>query len=132
MGQNSYCAVVKYNGTFHAVAGQTSPQQSGTLTGEEHGKFSGGYQTTTFTGTLSVNDPTHWPLKGQVHPKPVDYQCDISGYCPGFIDWSGKYFTNLNNFAELVWGWKYIASDRDDGVWVNASTGNSGDILDKD
>jgi hypothetical protein len=141
MGSSTYCAVVMYSqATFQAVSGNTSPGTGGVLTGDEHGNFSGGYQTMTFPGTLSVSDPSHWPLKGKViNPyggDVVDYQCPAvpNPTCPGFIDWFAKYFSDVNgsNVSLAQWGWTYTAADSRDGIWVNASTGNSGDILDVD
>jgi hypothetical protein len=136
---NTYCAVVTYNGDFQAVAGHQSPSATGILTGDEHGEFSGGYQSTDFTATLNVSDPTHWPLKGKVtNPyggNVVDYQCttDPNPPCPGIIDWTTKYFTNISPpFNFLSWGWSYHPKDSRDGFWVNALSGNSGDILDHD
>jgi len=137
MGGNNYCGVVNDDAEFRGVAGQISPGNTngGThlLTGDEHGNFNGGYSTTVFSGTLYVADPVNWPLKGKVNGgNPVNYNCDITGNCPGYIDWTGKYFTNLGNFNLADWGWKYVADPKIDGVWVNALTGNSGDIFDKD
>ncbi|MBF6591497.1 MAG: hypothetical protein IVW57_13350 [Ktedonobacterales bacterium] len=133
IGPDLYCAAVNYDGSFVAVGGQTSPGNTGTLTGDEHGRMLGGYQTTNFTGQLNVNDPAHWPTSGLVRPKPVDYQCDINGNCPGAIDWTTKYFANLDPTFNLAsWGWRYTAQDARDGIWTNASSGNGGDILDVD
>lgn len=146
-GPDTYCGVVKYyKATFQAIAGQKSPGSTGTtggiLTGDEVGTFAGGYQAS-ITGQLDVSDPSNWPLRGNVSPNPVDYQCDTSGNCPGYIDWTTKYFNTSDpsfSFTLPAWGWRYIGHDKPgapdagkpDGVWVNASTGNSGDILDVD
>lgn len=136
MGGIKYCGVVTYDAEFRAVAGQTSPGGTGILTGDEHGDFNGGYVTVVFSDTLNVKDSSNWPLKGKVnHGAPVDYMCNIiSGNCPGYVDWLTKYFTSANgNTVSLAdWGWKYVASPRRDGVWVNANSGTSGNILDKD
>jgi len=152
-GPDSYCAVVKYKGTFAAQAGQQSPGSTsttgGTLSGDEVGTINGGYQAL-ITGALSVSDPANWPLAGKVNGgNAVDYQCVIAGdgsaTCPGSVDWTTKYFDTSNaqvsfSFSQPSWGWTYVGKDKasapdagkSDGVWVNASTGNSGDILDSD
>lgn len=136
MGGTNYCGVVNDDAEFRAVAGQTSPGATGTLTGDEHGDFNGGYVTQVFSDTLNVKDPSNWPLKGKVnHGAPVDYMCDISGNCPGYVNWMTRYFTNAGTTTTVGladWGWKYVAADRRDGVWINANSGTSGDILDKD
>ncbi len=152
LGSDSYCAVVQYKGTFAAVAGQKSPGSvggnGGTLSGEEGGPFKGGYEAT-ITGPLDVSDPTNWPLTGKINQgNPVDYGCVINpdgsdNGCPGIIDWTSKYFDQSSasfSFNQPSWGWIYHGYDQppapdaghSDGVWVNASTGNSGDILDVD
>ncbi len=117
-----YCGVVKYRGQFQAVAGQTSPGATGTLDGTEHGKFDGGYQST-ITGTL-LTTPT-WPKKGDVGT--VDYQCDILGNCPGYVNWVDQYF-NAGATNDLNW-WGWIYHGKKDGVWINSIDGNSGDVL---
>jgi hypothetical protein len=152
LGSDSYCAVVTYNGTFAAQAGQKSPgtvgNNGGILTGDEVGTIKGGY-VAQITGPLDVTDPANWPLAGKVNQgNPVDYQCVIlpdgslqQPACPGAIDWTTKYFDTTNNFTfnEDPWGWTYVGHDccipdagKADGVWHNFSTGNSGDILDVD
>lgn len=154
LGSDSYCAVVTYNGTFAAQAGQKSPGTTATtggiLTGDEIGTFKGGY-VAQITGPLDVTDPGSWPLVGKANNGvTVDYQCVINpdgtlqnGICPGAIDWTTKYFDTGNSsftFNENPWGWTYIGKDAPtapdagtpDGVWHNFSTGNSGDILDID
>ena len=138
-GPDTYCAVVKFSqATFQGIAGQQSPGSTSTtggiLTGDEHGTFRGGYEAA-ITGQLDVSDAGNWPLRGNVLPNPVNYQCDSSGNCPGFIDWTTRYFNTSDSsftFNENPWGWTYVAADKNDGVWTNASTGNSGDILDRD
>jgi hypothetical protein len=151
LGSDSYCAVVNYNGTFAAQAGQKSPGSTtttgGILTGDEVGTIKGGY-VAQITGPLDITDPGNWQLVGNVNQgNPVDYQCviatDGSASCPGVIDWTTKYFDTANagfTFTETPWGWTYVGKDvstapdhgTPDGVWHNASTGNSGDILDVD
>jgi hypothetical protein len=152
VGSDTYCAVVQYNGTFAAQPGQKSPgsvgSNGGILTGDEVGTIKGGYEAQ-ITGPLDVSDPTNWPLVGKVNQgNAVDYQCVINpdgsdNGCPGAIDWTSKYFDQSSqsfSFNENPWGWTYVGHDKAgtpdagkaDGVWVNASTGNSGDILDVD
>ena len=151
LGSDSYCAVVTYNGTFAAQAGQKSPGTTATtggiLTGDEIGTIKGGY-VAQITGPLDVTDPANWPLVGKVNQgNAVNYQCviavDGSETCPGIVDWTTKYFDTSSNsfsFNENPWGWTYVGKDKPtapdagaaDGVWSNTSTGNSGDILDLD
>jgi len=134
VGLNNYCGIIKDDADFQGVAGETSPGQTTlkatSLTGDEHGEFRGGYRTTVFSGTLYVADQTNWPLHGEVKPNPVDYGCNIQGTCPGYINWTSKYFTNISGFDLAWWGWIYFGGDS--GTWVNAITGNFGDILDVD
>lgn len=151
LGSDTYCAVVNYTGTFAAQAGQKSPGTTATtggiLTGDEIGTIKGGY-VAQITGPLDVTDPANWPLVGKANQgNAVDYQCviapDGSANCPGVVDWTTKYFDTSSTsftFGENPWGWTYVGKDKPtapdagaaDGVWNNASTGNSGDILDLD
>jgi hypothetical protein len=152
-GPDAYCAVVLYKGTFAAQALQKSPGTTvtppagGILSGEEVGTMQGGYEAL-ITGALSVSDPTNWPLVGKINGgKVVNYQCVIATLtenCPGYVDWTAKYFDTANaqvkfSFAQPAWGWTYIGKDKKGspdagksaGTWINALTGNSGDILDQ-
>ena len=124
VGSGTYCAEVQYEGKFQAVAGQKSPGNTGILTGSESGTFNGGYRAD-ITGALleSPTEPTHGSLGT------TNYQCTISGNCPGAFDWTTKYFNTAPTgftFNYAWWGWTYKNGTH---VWVNASTGNSGDIL---
>ncbi|MFI5273854.1 MAG: hypothetical protein ACHQ4H_12545 [Ktedonobacterales bacterium] len=139
VGPNTYCATVMYgSASFQAVAGQRSPGNTGTLTGDEYGGFHGGYETTVFTAALTISAPATWPAEGKVNGgAPINYACDLNGNCPGAVDWTTKYFTNLDPTFNLAqWGWIYHGRDHvgghSTGTWVNSMTGNSGDILDVD
>lgn len=144
VGPSQYCIVVNYyKSTFQAIAGQTSPGMGGTLSGEEYGNFAGS-AVFTVSGQLYVSDPAVWPTTGKVNGGvAIDYQCDVNGHCPGYVSFLSKYFnTSDPGFAddEPQWGWKYVGFDSGSGTkhpasagtWVNAYTGNSGDILDSD
>lgn len=139
VGTDQYCALVNYyDSSFQAVAGQRSPGNGGTLTGDEYGSFAGS-AVFTITGTLDVSDPAAWPQFGVVnHGAAIDYQCDLAGNCPGYVLFLDKYFTAGYTFDEPAWGWTYVGRDHGHnppssaGTWVNASTGDSGDILDSD
>lgn len=124
VSDGNYCAEVQYEGTFTTIAGQKSPGNTGFLTGSERGTFNGGYRAD-IAGTLLDNPSL--PTKG--HLGTTDYACSLSGNCPGAFDWTTKYF-NSSTAGFTVnygwWGWTYKNGTR---VWVNASTGNSGDIL---
>lgn len=110
---NQWCAVVKYDGKFAAVEGQTGPGGTGTIGSNVRGEMRGGYRAT-FTGDLKDN-PT-WPTHGNVGT--IDYQCDILGNCPGYVSWTAQYFDNFDNFDQPWWGWIYKANGRH-GTWLN-------------
>lgn len=118
----SYCVLVAYEGMFDGQAGQLSPGAGGVLSGDEDGTFQGGYWAT-ITGVLK-STPS-WPRRGfaGVH----DYQCDISGSCPGYISWIDQYFEPGWSFTYNWWGWIYHGGSH--GTWENAVDGNQGDIL---
>lgn len=119
-GPSSFCATVQYQGSFTTAAG-TSPGSSGAVGAGVVGTFQGGYVSTIFTGTLKTGVRT----KGSIGT--FDYQCDISGNCPGAVSWPTLFFNGIVGFdIGGWWGWVYHAGNN--GSWVNASTGNSGDI----
>jgi hypothetical protein len=128
-GNNSYCAIVTYDGKFYAVPGQAGPGSASlagplidTSTNQPvNGDFRGGYRAT-FNGTLTVGP---WPTNGNVGT--TNYKCNIAGTCPEAIDWVGQYFPGYTNFDQPWWGWRYDGGSH--GTWINASTGNSGNIL---
>ena len=140
-GDDTYCAVVTYNGTWAVpLAGLESPGMTTTLKGTETGTIKGG-ATYAITGPLNVSNPSIWPLRGSVnHSNAVDYQCVINADgtdngCPGYQDWVAQYFDESApsyTLNENPWGWKYVGhfpNGDPAGVWINASTGDSGDII---
>ncbi len=122
-GGNTYCAIVRYTGSFQAIAGEIGPGGTGKLTGTETGSIEGGYQAT-ITGRTLLATPG-WPTQGSVGT--TDYKCDSSGNCEGAVIWMNQYFNSGYTFAQPWWGWIYRGGTN--GTWVNASTGNSGNIL---
>lgn len=122
---NQWCAVVKYEGKFNAVAGLTGPGGSGTIGSNVKGEMEGGYRAT-FDGDLK-SSPL-WPTHGNVGT--VDYGCDITGATCNYVSWTGKYFDNVSNFDQPWWGWIYKAGKH--GTWlnqINVLPANSGNIL---
>jgi len=116
---DTFCATVSYEGKFTTNAG-ASPGNTGTVEAGVRGRFEGGYRTTQFTGTFSPTEPTHGNLGV------FDYRCDISFNCPGYVPWTTFYFTSTSGFDLAWWGWIYHAGKN--GTWVNAISGNAGDI----
>jgi hypothetical protein len=104
---------VKYVGSFTTVAG-ASPNAnvtSGTVAEGIDGNMEGGYQAT-ITGTLQTGIKTKGNLGQFVYPN--------------LPDWLGQFFGAGATFEYIWWGWQYHTAQN--GTWVNASTGNSGDI----
>ncbi len=123
-GEGSFCATVKYQGSFTTIAGASPGAGPGgtTTVGEGVvGTFEGGY-TATFTGTLKATPGAR--TKGSIGS--VDYACDATGNCPGYVDWLTYYFESHAAFSQPWWGWTYHGGNN--GAWINAITGNSGDI----
>lgn len=121
--EGTYCAVVRYSGTFDAIPGKTSPGEgpSEELDGDENGNMQGGYRAI-IEGQL-IADP-ELPTKGTLGH--FDYQCTDVGVCPDAINWVDQYFDGGYTFEYQFWGWIYRAGRH--GIWVNASTGSSGNI----
>ena len=122
MADGTFCARVKYNGSFVTVAGK-SPSGLGTVATGVTGTMDGGY-TATFTGTFA---PGARRTKGNIGSK--EYGCvitdGVADQCK-YFSWLSEYFTGGGDFNQPFWGWTYNAGDN--GTWVNASTENSGDI----
>jgi len=120
-GSGTYCAVVRYHGSFTTIAG-FSPQNTGTVAAGITGTFEGGFRAT-ITGTL-LSSPG-WSTHGFVGT--FDYACDATtSVCPGYVSWLGQYFSAVGGFDQPWWGWIYRTECN--GTWVNASDGNLGDI----
>lgn len=127
--ENKFCGVVTYVGNFYTIPGQAGP--GSTITGPfintpanepVNGTFSGGRRLT-ITGTL-LGSPL-WPTHGSVGT--TNYQCNILGVCPGIIHWQDQYFNKGYTSPDDWWGWKYNGGSH--GTWINAISGNSGNIL---
>ena len=128
-GASTYCAIVTYSGNFYAIPGQVGPGDTGsgalinTPTDQPvNGPFSGGRRAT-ITGTLLATPL--WPTSGSVGT--TNYQCDINANCPGFVSWPDQYFSAGYTYSDDWWGWKYDGGSH--GTWINAISGNSGNIL---
>ena len=117
----TFCATVRDEGKFRTFAGQQSPGNTTVLSGNERGEIKGGY-VGTITGSLLASPL--WKTKG--HVDTIDYQCDVSGNCPGYVSWLSRYFNPGYGFDYLWWGWTYRGGKF--GTWVNAVSGNLGDI----
>src|SRR5258708_18676613 len=117
---NTYCAIVTYDGNFYTVPGQVGPgnnpvgAQINTSTNQPvNGAFSGGRRAL-IVGTLLP--PPLLPTHGSIGA--TNYQCDISGNCPGAFSWPDKYFTTGYTYNDDWWGWQYLAGSH--GTWINA------------
>lgn len=121
-----FCATVKSQGSFESVGGD-GPGNTGDLAPGIVGTFQGGW-TNTFTGDF--NNPSGLRTKGNIGT--LDPFCDpavANGGCTGgatFSRYLSYYFSNVSNKALPWWGWVYHAGDN--GSWVNAASGNEGDI----
>ncbi len=125
----TYCAIVTYDGSFYAIPGQVGPgnRPAGALINTStdepvHGSMTGGRRAT-ITGTLLAT-PT-WKTHGSVGT--TNYQCNISGTCTGLVSWVNQYFVSGASYTDDWWGWQYRGGSH--GTWINAVTGNSGNIL---
>lgn len=123
VADGTYCAVVRYSGTFDVMEGANSPGEDSesVLDGNEDGNFVGGYRAIIEGSLLS---DSAWTDRGTVGH--FDYECAGPRDCPGAVNWVDQYFETDYDFTYEFWGWIYRAGRH--GTWVNASTGSSGDI----
>ncbi len=123
-----YCADVRYDGTFDVQPGVLSPQNGNPLTGNEDGTMTGGRRAT-IDGELKGHPD--WSKTGDVGT--FDYKCNLEGSCSGLVNWTDQYFKHGGEdnkhytYADIDWGWTYKSCGH--GQWVNALSGNSGDIV---
>jgi len=122
---SEYCAILRYLGDFDAVKGKMSPGGNGyTLDGDEDGIFKGGYRAK-IRGTLKEVPDN--PTTGYLGT--FDYACDIDTLACSKWNWVNAYFEPgwaFKNDDYEWWGWLYEAFSH--GYWINAVSGNIGDI----
>lgn len=126
VGADTFCADVRYLGSFTTIAGK-SPQGTDTIAAGIEGTFEGGY-IGTIVGTLNPSPAKR--KRGNVGS--FNYACtasDSGGHetCTGLFSWLSTYFSSAS-FSFDWWGWIYHAGNN--GTWVNSSDGNQGDITD--
>ena len=119
----TFCAIVKYDGSFTSVAG-VSPASTNTIGAGVTGTMEGGYSMILSGATFS---PGIKRTKGNIGTKDIGCSIDNYGNAIGctYYSWIADYFPGAS-FAYSYSGWTYNAGDN--GTWINASTGNSGDI----
>ncbi len=117
-GNNTFCADVRYIGSFSTLAGN-SPGGTAVNPAGITGTFQGGYLAT-FTASAKP-DPSY---RSNGNLGTFDYHDRTTPF-----DWLGAYFVSSDDFADFSqpwWGWIYHAGKN--GTWGNASTSNQGDI----
>lgn len=123
-GADTFCVVFRNAGFFNTVAGP-SPGGTGQISAGIAGPLVGS-STIAVHGALNPHPP--YPTHGDAGT--FNALCDApSGTCTGvFFDWPTFYFTpgstiNVEQFEFIYFGGEH-------GTWVNALTGNRGDITD--
>jgi hypothetical protein len=139
MHNGTYAAFSNYKGVFVTPQGSISPGKSAATETETGFGTMVGCKFATFNAT-SINSGTQ--LKGNLGVKNYGgttadvlkgtYASPQTGDLTAF-NWSTYYFTGVINYAEPRWSFTYtlnaIFSSAPAKVWVNALSGNSGDIL---
>ncbi len=117
-----YVAVVTYEGAFTSVAG-ISPGATGEVGEGVTGSLTGGYTSVMFEGEF---DP-EYPTSGYIGA--WDYGCDpATGECEDRPSWLDFYFEAVEGWDLYDWGFGYVPACPSNGSWVNAASGNIGDI----
>jgi hypothetical protein len=127
----TYRAVVRYAGMWQTFATALSPAEGIAQGADATGTFHGGYRATFtadglaaglrtrgFVGTYDLGGTKDDILLGT-------YGAGQTG-TPNEWDWLTTYFVAADQFVQDPWGWTYRYQDQ---TWVNASSGNSGDIV---
>jgi len=119
-GGERFCALVRYQGSFATPGDASSPgRNDDSVTKGVDGSFEGGYLL-----VFTADERTSPAFKTQGHIGTFDGPI-------GLYDWLQYYFTNSNVTATTIptgWGWIYHGGNN--GAWVNAISGNQGDITD--
>lgn len=124
----SFYAVVRYDGKWQTFAGALSPENGKTEGSNATGTMQGGY-TATFTADSCI--PTHGNI-GSYDLGGTKADILLGTYGAGQVgntnsfDWLSTYCTNAANFTQPQWGWTYKYKDQ---IWNNFYNGSSGDIL---
>jgi hypothetical protein len=122
-GTNTFYADIKFVGSFVTFAG-LSPGKGSQIPAGIEGTMEGGYQGT-FSGTLKAPADMTYKTKGNIGQ--FDYQGDIQGNTSGVFNFIAKYLDGAPDILPLTWwGFQYHAGQN--GSWVNATSGNTGDI----
>jgi len=115
-GAERFCALVRYQGSFSTLAGASPQGTDAGITAGIDGSFEGGYRLVFNADELS--SPAY-ATRGHI---------GSFGGPIGLFDWRSFYYTNVGADDLQWWGWVYHGGNN--GAWVNAITGNQGDITD--
>jgi hypothetical protein len=119
LGGNLYCAGTRYSGQFVTVGG-ASPNDTGYVSPGVTGSVNGGFKSTVFHAQFKPTVLTSGVIG------PYNYQCDLSGSCPGYVDWISLYFQNVTGYG---WDrWQFTYPTLVNGGWSNSFLGNWGNI----
>jgi hypothetical protein len=130
LGGGYFCVIAKYDGSFVTAAGPSPAGGTGTVGAGVTGTMEGGYQGLISNATFN---PGTKRTKGNVGS--YDYGCtvtngSINATCGSTFDWVAAYFSGATTTFEydgtFQWGWIYHGGDN--GTWVNANSGSTGDI----
>jgi hypothetical protein len=121
VGAERFCALVRYQGSFTTLAGQ-SPASTNTLIDDGiDGSFEGGYLL-----VFNADELASPAFKTQGH---IGTFTGTSAQPITLYDWRPFYFTKVG-FDNLQW-WGWIYHGGNNGAWVNAIGGiNQGNITD--
>lgn len=108
----TFCAVAKYDGQFVTTGPNSPGGGTNNLSAGIKGAFEGGY-VANFDGTMNTGLQT----KGNLG----SFDQNAGGF-----DWLDTYFSGNTVFNYPNWAWVYHAGNN--GSWINAASGNSGDI----
>src|SRR5581483_10280267 len=120
LGGGNFCAAVNDTGQFSTFAG-ASPSGTSTVSAGIKGEINGGYVTTVFSGT--VNSSPTYKTNGSLGN--FDLMCTDAYTCPGAHPTASSYVSGWDG-SLASWGWTYHTAQN--GNWVNADSGNTGDI----
>jgi hypothetical protein len=124
-GEEIFCALVRYQGSFISVAGTSPAGTANALSAGVDGTFEGGYRAV-IVGT--ENESPVYRRRGNIGAFDYGWSGDATQGPTTPFSWLGAYFSSVSSFSFEWWGWVYHGGSN--GTWVNSSDGNQGDITD--
>jgi hypothetical protein len=117
----TYCVRANSSGGSFTTYRGTSPRATGRLKAGRTGTVTHRWRSTIFTGVFLPKAP----VSGYIGS--VDYRCDESFSCPGYVDWRSLFFAETTGYGLTSFSWGFNGGSN--GSYVKREIGAAGDIV---